>query len=167
MSQLRLEVPIDPARVRDDPAAEQTLREISARFMPGLDSRVGSIECNGDRPGVAWTTEGWLPDKTFVVLHVDVGGSTLSLFMDTWGLLPPSPPMSRAYAVALLVSMVIAGGAAAWRFRGFWPTVGALAGVVALWVLRDVIQQARAERIARRRVLDEADWRRHLTAALG
>jgi hypothetical protein len=36
-----------------------------------------------------------------------------------------------------------------------------------LWVALDVLQQARTERIARRRVIDEADWRRRLTAALG
>jgi hypothetical protein len=168
MSQLRLEVPIDPARVRDDPSAEQTLREISARFVPGLESAVGAIDYrHGDRTGVTWSTEGWLSDETFVSLAVDVGSSELQLFMDTCGLRSPRPPMSRAYTAALVASMVIASGGAAWRFRALWPTVGALVGVLALWVVSDVIQQARNERIARRRVLDEADWRRRLTAALG
>jgi hypothetical protein len=126
MSQLRLEVPIDPARIRDDQSAEQTLRAISARLVPGLESHVGPIEYGrGDRTGVTWSTEGWFPDKTFVVL--------LKLFMDTGGLQPPRPPISRAYTAALVLSMVIASGGAAWRFRAFWPTAGALVDVLVLW----------------------------------
>lgn len=168
MTQLRLEVPIDPARIRDDPSAEQTLREISARFVPGLESQVGAIEYrHGDRTGVSWSTEGWLPDATFVMLSVDVGSSALELFMDTCGLRPPRPPMSRAHTAIVVLALVLASGGAAWRFRAFWPTIGALVGVLALWVVLDVLQQARDERIARRRVLDEADWRRRLAAALG
>jgi hypothetical protein len=156
-------------RVQDEQAAEQTLREISARFVPGLELNVGAIKAReGDRVRVIWSTEGWLPDETFVALCVDVGGSALRLHMDTcWPLRPPTPPPPRAYTAAVVLSMIMAGGAAAWHFRAFWPTVGVLVGVVVAWVLADVVQQVRAERIARRRVLDEAAWRQHLMAALG
>jgi hypothetical protein len=155
-------------RAQDDQAAEHTLREISARFLPGLESRVGAIDTRtGDLVGVTWSTEGWLPDETFVVLAIDVGGSALQLYMDTCSLLPPRPPAPRAYTAAVALPMVLAGGAAAWRFRAFWPTVGALVGVLVAWMLADVVGQVRKERIARRRVLDEAAWRQRLTSALG
>jgi len=41
MGKIRLEVPLAPARLQDDEAAERTLREVRARFVPGLESTVG------------------------------------------------------------------------------------------------------------------------------
>ena len=144
------------------------MREVSARFVPGLESTVGAIDSReGDRVRVIWSAEGWLPDKTYVSLSADVGGSALLLHMDTcFPLQPPAPPWTRAYTAAFWLSLVTGGAAAAWRFQALWPTVGALVAVLLAWMLPGIALDTRKERIARARVLDEGAWRQRLTAAL-
>jgi hypothetical protein len=169
MGIIRLEVPLAPARLQDDQAAERTLREVSARFVPGLESTVGAIDSReGDRVRVIWSAEGWLPDMTFVSLSADVGSSAILLHMDTcYPLQPPAPPWTRAYTAAFWISLAAGGGGAAWRFQAFWPTVGAVVAVLLMWIVPDIALQSRKDRIAQARVLDEAAWRERLIAAVG
>lgn len=64
MGRIHLEAPLAPARVQDDEAAERTLRDASASFLPGLELTVGAIE--------AATRRGTMPTARLVASLIPV-----------------------------------------------------------------------------------------------